>query len=123
MAWRKRKLTRNIRIQERRESSKDFEVNGIREGPGYKNGIRCRDVKDVPDLKKERTKNDIKRWSAGQRSHLGTGRTRSKTPSEIFGGKIEKQVVRMSMRFLQIRIWRVWRCRPPPKRKKKLLTE
>jgi hypothetical protein len=32
VAWRKRKLTRNIQIQESRKSSKDFEVNGMRKG-------------------------------------------------------------------------------------------
>jgi hypothetical protein len=119
VAWQKRKLTRNIQIQESSESSKDFAVNGVRKGPECKNGIRRRDVKKLPHLKKERTTNGIKRWSAGQQSYLGSGRTPSKTPYEIFGEKIAKQVVRMSMGFLQIRIWRVWRCRPPPKRKKK----
>jgi hypothetical protein len=123
VAWRKRKFTRIIQLQENHESSKDVEVNRVRKFQGCKNGVRCRDVKEVPDLKKERTTNGIKRWSAEQRSYLGTGRTPSKTPYEIFGGKIEKLVVMMSMRFLQIRIWRVWRDRPPPKRKKKLHAE
>jgi hypothetical protein len=66
VAWRKRKLTRNIQIQESRESLKDFVVNGMRQGPGCKNGIRCRDIKKLPHLKKERMTNSIKRWSAGQ---------------------------------------------------------
>jgi hypothetical protein len=118
VAWQKRILTRVIWIEESGESLKDFEVNRVIKVQGCKNGIWCRDVKNVPDLKKERTTNGIKRWSAEQRSYLGSGRTPSKNPYEIFGRKIEKQVVRMSMGFLQIRIWRVWRCRPPPKRKK-----
>jgi hypothetical protein len=61
--------------------------------------------------------------SAGYQSYLGSGGTPSKTPYKIFGGKMAKQVVRMSSGFLKIRIWRVWKGRPPPKCKKKLCTE
>jgi hypothetical protein len=37
--------------------------------------------------------NGIRAWSSGQRSHLGSGGTLKKTMSEIFRGKITKQVV------------------------------
>jgi hypothetical protein len=61
VAWRKRNPTRNIQIQESCESWEDFTVNGMRKGPGYKNGIRRRDVKVLPHMKKERkTTNSIK---------------------------------------------------------------
>jgi hypothetical protein len=50
---------------------------------------------------------------------MGKGGTLRINLCEIFGGKIAKQVVSMSSGFLKIRIWRVWKGRPPPKRKKK----
>jgi hypothetical protein len=98
--WRKRILTRNIQIQESRKSSKDFAVNGMRKGPGCKNGIRRRGVKVLPHMRKERkTTNGIKGWSAGQRSHLESGGTPSKYRYKIFGGKMAKQVVGNSRRL------------------------
>jgi hypothetical protein len=44
VAWRIRKLTRNIQIQESRESSKDFAAAGIRKSPEGNDGIWHRDV-------------------------------------------------------------------------------
>jgi hypothetical protein len=70
-------------------------------------------------LKNQRTTNSLK----GQRSHLGSGKTPSKNPYEIFGGKITKQVVGISRRLRRIRKRTLWRVRPPPKRKKRLHTE
>jgi hypothetical protein len=87
VAWRKRILTRNIRIQESRVSSKDFKVNGMRKGPECKNGIRRRDVKKLPHLKKERTTNSIKGWGTGQWSYLGKGGTLRINLYEISEGR------------------------------------
>jgi hypothetical protein len=56
-------------------------------------------VRLPPCLKKKRTMKAIKGWSAGQRSHLGSGKMHSKDPYEIFGRKIAKQVVRTSRRL------------------------
>jgi hypothetical protein len=124
VARRKRKLTRNIQIQESRKSSKDFAVNGMRKGSGCENGIRRRDVKVLPPMRKERkSTNGIKGWSAGQRSHLESGGTPSKYPYKIFGGKIAKQVVGTSRKLRKIRKWVLWIGRPPPKRKKKFQVE
>jgi hypothetical protein len=121
VAWRKRKLTRNIQLQENHELSKDVAVNGMREGPECKSGIWRRDVKRLPHLRKERkSTNGIKGWRPGQRSLLGKGGTLRINLYEIFGGKITKQVVGTSRRLRRIGIWRLWRGRPPPKRKKKL---
>jgi hypothetical protein len=123
VAWRKRKLTRNIQLQENHESSKDVAVNKMRKGSGCKNGIRRRDVKKLPHLKKERTTNGIKGWSTGQRSYLGRGGTLRMNLHEISGGKIAKQIVGTSRRLRRIRIWRLWRGRPPPKHKRKVRKE
>jgi hypothetical protein len=54
VAWRKRIFTRNIRTQEGRESLKDFVANGMRKGPGCKNGVRHRNIKEPPHLRTER---------------------------------------------------------------------
>jgi hypothetical protein len=123
VAWRKRKLTRNIQLRENHESSKDVAVNGMRKGPGYKNGTRRRDVKKLPNLKKERTTNGFKGWSTGQRSYVGKGRTLRMNLYETFGGQIAKQVVATSSRLRRIRQLNLWRGRPPPKRKKKFQVE
>jgi hypothetical protein len=57
-------------------------------------GIRHRDVKELPHMRKERrTMNCIKGWSAGQRPHLGSGETPSKNPYKIFRGILAKQIV------------------------------
>jgi hypothetical protein len=40
VAWRKRNITRRIRIQVKSKSSNDFAANGMRKGPRCKNGIR-----------------------------------------------------------------------------------
>jgi hypothetical protein len=98
VAWQKINLTRNIRIQESRESPKEFAAAGMRKSPEGNNGI--------------------KGWSARQRSYLGSGGTPSKSPYEIFGRKIAKQVVGTSSGLQRIRKWTIWRGRPPPKRKK-----
>jgi hypothetical protein len=50
LAWRKRNITRKIRIQVNRESSKEFAADGMRKGPGCKNGIRRWDVMESPQL-------------------------------------------------------------------------
>jgi hypothetical protein len=87
----------------------------MRRRPEGNDDIRNRDVKNLPNLRKERrTTNGIKKWSAGQRSFLGKGGTFF----EIFGGKIAKQVVGTSSGLRRIRKWALWRGRPPPKRKK-----
>jgi hypothetical protein len=123
VAWKKRKLTRNIQLRENHESSKDVAVNGMRKGPGYKHGTRRRDVKKLPNLKKGRTMNGFKGWSTGQRSYMGKGRTLRMNLYETFGGQIAKQVVGTSCRLRRMRIWTLWRGKPPPKRKKELQVE
>jgi hypothetical protein len=57
VAWRKRNLTRNIRIQESHESPKEFAAPGMRKNPEGNDDIRHRDVKELPHLRKERTTN------------------------------------------------------------------
>jgi hypothetical protein len=73
--------------------------------------------------KKKGTTNAIQGWSAGHRSYLGSGGTPSKTPYEIFRGKIAKQVVGTPSGLRRIRKWTLWRGRPPPKRKKEFQVE
>jgi hypothetical protein len=120
MAWRKRKLTRNIRIQESRESSKDFSVNGMRKGPGCKNCIRRRNIKEPPHLRTERK---IASSIGGEHKREQRRLKGMSKYKDIYwrtiGLDFVKQVVRMSRGFLQMTIWRLWRGRPPPKRKKK----
>jgi hypothetical protein len=120
MAWRQRKLNRNIRKQESRESSKDFAVNGMRQGPGCKNGIWGRNIKEPPHLRTERK---IVRSSGGQHKREKRTLKGMSRYNDIYwrtiGLDFVKKVVRMSRGFLQMTIWRLWRGRPPPKRKKK----
>jgi hypothetical protein len=54
VAWRKGNLTRNIRIQESCESSKDFAADRMRKVLGRENGLRHRDIKESPHLRIER---------------------------------------------------------------------
>jgi hypothetical protein len=62
--------------------------------PEGNDGLRHRDVKELPHLRKERrTTNGIKGWSAGQRSYLGSGGTLRMTLYEIFRGILAKQIV------------------------------
>jgi hypothetical protein len=121
VAWRKTKFIRNIRIQESRESSKDFAVKGMREGPGCKNGVRRRNIKEPPHLRIERKTASS---SGGRHKREQRRLKRISKYNDIYwrtiGLDFVKQVVRMSSGFLQIRVWRLWRGRPPPKRKKKL---
>jgi hypothetical protein len=119
VAWRKRKLTRNIQIQESRESAKDFAVNGMRQGLGGKNGIRRQNVKKPPHLRIERKTASS---SGGQHKREQRRLKGMSRYNDIYwrtiGLDFVKKVVRMPSGFLQIRIWRVWRGRPPPKHKK-----
>jgi hypothetical protein len=94
VAWRKKNLTRNIQIQESRESPKEFAAARMRKSPEGNDGIRHRDVKELPRLRKERSMtNDIKGWSAGQQSYLGKGGTLKLNLYEIFRGILAKQIV------------------------------
>jgi hypothetical protein len=54
VAWQKINLTRNIRIQESRESPKEFAAAGMRKSPEGSDGIRHRDIKEPPHLRIER---------------------------------------------------------------------
>jgi hypothetical protein len=75
-------------------------------------------------LRKEwTTTKGIGGWRTGQRSHLGSEGTLNKKLYEIFRGRIEKQVVGTSKRLRRMKIWTLWRGRPPPKRKKRSCTE
>jgi hypothetical protein len=94
-------------------------------GPECNNGIRDRGwrqqlrgskrMKDLGGrrplcLRKERaTRNGIGGWSSGRLK---------KTVSEIFRGKIARQVVGTSSGLRRMMDWALWRGRPPPKRKK-----
>jgi hypothetical protein len=61
VAWLKRKLFRRSWIQESHESPKEFAADGMRKSQEGNNGIRHRDVKELPHLRKERkTTNGIK---------------------------------------------------------------
>jgi hypothetical protein len=93
VAWRKRNIPRNILIRVNSEAPQEFATAGTRKSSEGNDGIRHRDIKELPHLRKERRTNSIKGWSAEQRSHLGSRKTPSKNPYEIFGGKITKQVV------------------------------
>jgi hypothetical protein len=85
---------------------KELTADVMRMSPEGNNGIRHRDVKVLPHLRKERkTTSGIKGWSTGQRSYLGSGGTPSKNPYEIVGGKIAKQVVGTSRRLRRVKKW------------------
>jgi hypothetical protein len=51
MQWQKRNLTRNIRIQESRESPKEYATTAMRKGLECNSGIRRQDVKEPPHLR------------------------------------------------------------------------
>jgi hypothetical protein len=110
VAWRKRNITRKIRIQENSESSKDFAADGMRKGPGCENAIRRWDVKEPPYLTTGRkTATSIRGWNKReqpQREGLGIC---IEIFWKTFGLHFMKQVVEMSSGLLQIRIWTLWR--------------
>jgi hypothetical protein len=112
-------LTRNIRILESRESPKEFAAAGMRKSPEGNDGMRHRDVKKLPHLRKERTTNGIKGWSAGQRSYLGKGGTLRMNLCEIFRGILAKQIVGTPSELRKMKEGTLWRGRPHPKRKNK----
>jgi hypothetical protein len=92
VAWRKRNITRKIRIQVNSESSKEFAADGMRKSPEGNDGIRHRDVKKLPHLRKERrTTNGIKEWRAVQRSHPGSGETPKKTHIRFSKGRSQNK--------------------------------
>jgi hypothetical protein len=69
-------------------------------------------------LRRKRTTADgVREWKSEQ-PHLKNERT----TSEIYRRTIELEVVKrgteMSTGLLKMRKWKLWRCRPPPKRKK-----
>jgi hypothetical protein len=79
------KLFRKSGSQENCGSRKEFTAAGMRKSPEGNDGIRHRDVKEPPYLrKKRRLTNGNKRWSAGQRSYLGRGGTLRMNLYEIF---------------------------------------
>jgi hypothetical protein len=107
---------------------KHFECNSGLRDVGLKQQLRgWKRIKDLgvrlPLCPKKKRTNGFEVWSAGYRSYMRSGGQPSKTPYEIFGGKITKQVVGNSCRLRRIKKWILWRSRPPLKRKKKLRTE
>jgi hypothetical protein len=96
----------------------------MRKGPGCENDIRHQDVKEPPHLMTgKKTATSIRGWNKREPPRLeGLGKC-IEIFWKTFGLDFMKQVARMSSGLLKIRIWRVWRGRPPPKRKKKLRTE
>jgi hypothetical protein len=67
VAWRKGELFRKSGTQENCGPRKELTAAGMRKSPEGNDGIRCRDVKEPPHLKKKRRMtNDIKGWRAGQ---------------------------------------------------------
>jgi hypothetical protein len=123
VAWRKRNLNRNIRIHKSRESSKDFAADGMRKGPGCKNGIRRRDIKE-PHLRIDRKTASS---SGGQHKREQRRLKGMSKYNDIYwratGLKFVKRANGMSGELQKVRKWILWRGRPPPKRKKKLHTE
>jgi hypothetical protein len=92
VAWRKRKLIQRMGTQENCGPRKELSAAGVRKIPEGNNGIRHRDVKEPPHLRKKRT-NGIKGWSAGQRSYLGRGGMLRMNLYKIFRGILVKQIV------------------------------
>jgi hypothetical protein len=73
VAWQKRKPFRKRGTQENCGPRKELTAAGMRKCPEGNDGIRHRDVKEPPHLRKKRMTNGIKGWSAGQRSYPGKG--------------------------------------------------
>jgi hypothetical protein len=124
VAWQKRNHTRNIRIQESRESSKDFAADGMRMGPGCKNGIRRRDIKEPPYLRIERK---TACSSGGQNKREQQQLKDMSIYNDIYwrtvGLKFVKRVNEMSSGLQKVRKWILRRGRPPPNRKKEFQVE
>jgi hypothetical protein len=90
----------------------------MRKSPEGNNGIRHRDVKEPPHLrKKRRTTNGIKGWSAGQRFYQERGETLRLNLYEIYRGLLPKQTVATHSGLRKMKELNLWRRRPPPKRK------
>jgi hypothetical protein len=87
------------RLRKHQECNRGLRDVGLRQQlPGRKR-IKDLGVRLQLYLKKKRTTNGIKWWRAGDRLHLASRETPSKSPYEIFGGKITKQVVGISCRL------------------------
>jgi hypothetical protein len=134
-----KKPTRNIRIQESRESSKEIAAAEVRTARHAKVARRKRNV-----VGKTRIRNNAVRGTSNsrtlrrrQRATQGNNRTRKRNPQvlrrestgnviqtfgKITGLKFAERVGRSTVGLRRIRKWTLWRCRPPPKRKKKSCT-
>jgi hypothetical protein len=82
------------RLRKHSECKRGLRDVGLKQQPRGWKGIEDLGVR-LPLCTKKRKTNAFEEWSAGHRSYLGSGGTPSKTPFEIFGGKITKQVVGM----------------------------
>jgi hypothetical protein len=120
VVWRKRNFTRNIRIQESRESSKDFAADGMRKGPKCKNGIRRRDIKEPPRLRMEgKTASSSGGWHKREQQRLKGMSKYNNIYWRTTGLEFVERANEMSSKLQKVRNWTVWRGRPTPKRKKK----
>jgi hypothetical protein len=84
----------------------------------YMGGKRPLDVR-----KKRATAIGVGGWSSGQLSPMGIKVPAYKTLQKTFRLQIVKRAKEVSSGLRRIRMWTLWRGRPPPKRKKKLRTE
>jgi hypothetical protein len=106
----------------KQETPKRTEKNRCWKYPECNTGIRNRGLKQrlrVGSQLKDLTKNAIEGCRSEQRSHLVGRRTHKKTFYEIVSEKIPERIVGSSVSIQQDKDWTLWRCRPPPKRKKK----
>jgi hypothetical protein len=116
VAWQKRKLFRKIGTQENFGPRKELTAAGMRKCLEGNDDIRNRDVKEPPNLRKERgMTNGIKGWRARQRSYLGRGGMLRVNLYEILRGMLIKQIVGTPSRLQEMKEWTLWMVRPPPK--------
>jgi hypothetical protein len=94
-----------------------------RKSPEGNDGLRHRDVKELPHLRKGRSTNGIKGWSTGHQSYLGSGGTLRMNLYEIFRGILAKQIVGTQSGLRKMKEWTLWRSRPLPKCKKEFQVE
>jgi hypothetical protein len=84
----------------------------------YIGGKRPLDVR-----KKRETAIGVGGWSSGQLSPMRIRVPAYKTLQKTFRHQIVKRAKEVSSGLRRIRIWTLWRGRPPPKHKKKLRME
>jgi hypothetical protein len=101
-------LGNGIRERSTKREAKDDAVRGTPKGRTCEKRRRTQ----------PRCNSGIKDRGMKQRPHLGRGKTFIEALGQTFGLEVVERTVGSSIRLRSPSIWTLWKCRPPPKRKR-----